>query len=221
MMRRSLTKNRRAFTLIETIVTVGILSVLAAFVVPTVIQKSGVGDPVKLTNDLNAIRTGLDNFANDTKAGYPNQILELTSKPTTTSLLIDNTTTLTSTAISFWNGPYISATIGANSLDSIPTGYTAFIGNRLERYDLVNNIGELDGGTGTTYSAANTNFVAIKITGLNATQAATINKMIDGPDDLNVASGLNVGANTTGRFRFDPPNASHIVIAYFMASPIT
>lgn len=214
-------RNRRGFTLIETIVTVGLISVLAAFIIPTVIQKSGVGDPVKLTNDLASIQTALDNFSNDTKAGFPNEIWEVTSKPAVTNLLVDNVTPLTAGQIALWNGPYISATIGTNRTDSIPTGFTAFISNQLQRYDVINNIGELSGGTGTTFSTTNTNFVAVKITGLNTTQAATINKMIDGPDDVNLTSGLNIGANTTGRFRFDPPNSNHIVIAYFMVSPIT
>jgi prepilin-type N-terminal cleavage/methylation domain-containing protein len=211
---------RRGFTLIETIVTVGLISVLAAFVVPTVIQKSGVGDPVKLVNDLTSVRTALDNFYNDTKAGYPNRIVEVTDKPTTSNVIIDQVTNLTTSQIAGWNGPYLAATIGAAATDSLQTGFTAYISNQLQRYDVTNNVGELGGGTGTTFNAANTVFVAVKVTGLNKTQAAAINKAMDGPNDVNVASGLNTGANITGRFRFDPPNSSGIVVAYFLASPI-
>jgi prepilin-type N-terminal cleavage/methylation domain-containing protein len=211
---------RRGFTLIETIVTVGLLAVLAAFVIPTVIQKGGAGDPVKVTNDLGSLRTALDNFANDTKAGYPGQIWDLTNKPTTTDKLVDNATVVTAGQIAVWNGPYVGATIGNAAADSMPTGYTASISNQLQRYDMVNNAGELSGGTGT-FSTANTMFVAVKVTGLTATQAATINKAIDGPSDPNVVGGPNAGANATGRFRFDPPNANNVVIAYYLASPIT
>lgn len=212
-------RRRAGFTLIETIVTVGLLAVLAAFVIPTVVQKSGAGDPVKVTNDLQAIRTGLDNFVNDTKAGFPNQVWELTSKPAITNKLVDNVTTLTAAQIALWNGPYLDATIGTANGDSMPTGFTAFISNQLQRYDANNNAGESSGGNGT-FSATNTLFVTIKITGLTPTQAATINTAIDGPSDPNVTSGLSAGANTTGRFRFDPPSGG-VVVAYYLASPVT
>ena len=213
-------RRRAGFTLIETIVTVGLLAVLAAFVIPTVVQKAGAGDPVKVTNDLNSIRTGLENFVNDTKAGYPLLISELTTKPTTTDKIIDNATTLSASQIALWNGPYIGATIGATATDSMPTGFTAFISNGLQRWDALDNKGELNGGTGSTFSTTNTLFVAVTVTGLTTTQAAQINKAIDGPGDTDVSSGLNTGANITGRFRYDPPNANKIVIAYYLASPI-
>jgi prepilin-type N-terminal cleavage/methylation domain-containing protein len=221
-MSRILQARRRAgFTLIETIVTVGLIAVLAAFVIPNVVQKSGVGDPIKVTNDLNAIRTGLDNFASDTKAGYPRLVSDLTTKPSMLSKLLNNVNTLSVGQIDSWNGPYLNATLGGEPTDSMPTGYAASIGNELQRYDMVNDIGETVGGTGASFSAAHTLFVAIKVTGLTAAQAEIINKMIDGPSDPNVATGLNKGANTTGRFRFEPPNANHIVVAHFMAAPIT
>jgi prepilin-type N-terminal cleavage/methylation domain-containing protein len=209
---------RAGFTLIETIVTVGLLSVLAAFVIPTVIQKSGVADPVKVSNDLAAIRLGLENFTNDTKAGYPNQVRQLTTKPTTANVLVDGTTALSASEVAAWNGPYIGATIGAASADSLPTGYTAYIRNLLQRYDADDNAGEVTGGTvGAVFNAAKSLFVAIRVNGLNVVQAAALNKTIDGPDDVNQAD----GSNNSGRFRFDKPSTSNIVIAYFLAVPIT
>src|SRR5207244_12983877 len=81
MKRPRVHRRREGFTLIETIVTVSLLAVLAAFVVPTVIQKTGAGDPVKGANDLNSIRTWLDNFSTDTKAGFPPNVWQLTPKP--------------------------------------------------------------------------------------------------------------------------------------------
>ena len=60
-------------------------------------------------------------------------------------------------------------------------------------------------------------FVAVRVNGLNVVQAAALNKMIDGPDDLNQAD----GSNSTGRFRFDKPSTAGIVVAYYLAVPIT
>jgi prepilin-type N-terminal cleavage/methylation domain-containing protein len=218
-MKRPLLRRRRSgFTLLETIVTVGLISVLAAFVVPTVIQKAGIGDPVKVTNDLDAIRTAMENFANDTKVGYPNLIWELTSKPSTSNMLIDGVTPLGPGQVALWNGPYLGATIGTASADSMRTGYSAYIRNLIQRYDLDNNVGEVTGGTaGATFSASKTLFAAIRINGLTKSQAAVLNKSIDGIDDVDQAD----GSNSTGRLRWDKPVASSpTVVAYYLAIPI-
>lgn len=224
-------RRRAGFTLIETIVTVGLLAVLAAFVVPTVIQKAGAGDPVKVQNDLNAVGTGLQTFFSDTKAGYPNQIWQLTSRPSSGNRLVDSITTLTTGQVAAWNGPYLALTIGATALDSVPTGYTAYLLNYLQRYDITHNAGELSGGTstgtgtgfGTFNDTTGTLFVAVRIDGLTTLQAATINTIIDGSNDVNVATGsTGAGANVTGRFRFDAPaGSSSVVTAYYMVVPIT
>src|SRR5438477_11836324 len=95
-------RRRRGFTLIETIVTVGLLAVLAAFVVPTVIQKAGAGDPVKVASDVTAIRTGLETFLSDVKGGYPNQLRALTDLPTIQNHYIDSTTAFTPAQITAW-----------------------------------------------------------------------------------------------------------------------
>lgn len=220
MHNKSLARRRAGFTLIETIVTVGLLSVLAAFVIPSVIQKSSAADPVKLQNDLNAIRTGMETFAGDTKAGLPNQIWMLTSKPTTANHIIDSTTSITLGQIAVWNGPYIAATIGATPTDSLATAFTAYIRNHIQRYDATDNAGEFSGGVGT-FSPSATLFAAIEINGLTVTQAALINANIDGINDAPIAIGQpNAGANVTGRFRYDAPVGGQ-VRAYFLALPIT
>jgi hypothetical protein len=120
--------------------------------------------------------------------------------------------------IAAWNGPYLGATIGTASADSLATGYTAYIRNMSQRYDLDNNVGEATGGTaGATFSATKTLFAAIRINGLTKAQAAILNKSIDGGDDADQAD----GSNTTGRFRWDKPavNAA-TVTAYYLAIPI-
>src|SRR3954463_10947333 len=71
-------KRRNGFTLIETVVTVGLLAVLAAFVVPSVIRKTDSADPVKVANDLNAISTALQTFTSDMKGVMPGDIQDLT-----------------------------------------------------------------------------------------------------------------------------------------------
>src|SRR3954468_1691227 len=76
--RRSAFRKRSAFTLVETIVTVGLIAVLAAFVVPSVIRKADSADPVKVANDLNSIGTAIQTFSSDLKGTMPGDIQDLT-----------------------------------------------------------------------------------------------------------------------------------------------
>ena len=213
------TRRRSGFTLIETIVTVGILAVLAAFVVPTVIQKAGVGDPVKVQNDLNTVRSGLETFATDSKAGFPQLLNSLTATPVSnTSRLIDSTK-IADGEISKWNGPYIGATISSTTKDSIATGYTAYMMNFVHRFDIANNAPEHDslGAVIAAFHATNTIFAAVEIHGLTYAQATALNTLIDGVGDVNQAD----SSNTTGRLRYAAPVSGQIKQAYYLASPIT
>src|ERR1043165_5280047 len=104
-------RRRSGFTLVETIVTLGLLAVLAAFVVPTVVQKAGAGDPVKVVSDLSAVRTGLETFQTDV-GGVPNQLRMLLVQPTVANHFIDSVTVLKAGNTIAWNGPYLNAEIG-------------------------------------------------------------------------------------------------------------
>lgn len=217
-------RQRAGFTLIETIVTVGLIAVLAAFVIPTVIQKASAGDPVKVANDLAAIRTAMEGFAGDTKSGFPRRISMLTARPLTTDHFIDATTLLSQAQVDVWQGPYIAAVIGSADADSLATGFTAFLRNRLVRFDISNSAPEAGTALRPTlaFSAANPLFAAVRINGLTAAQAATINRLIDGssdPDEPTTGATTTEGSNITGRFRYTAP-VGGVVEAYFMSAPI-
>jgi prepilin-type N-terminal cleavage/methylation domain-containing protein len=215
---------RAGFTLVETIVTLALLAVLAAFVVPTVVQKAGAGDPVKVVSDLNAIRTGLETFQTDV-GGVPNSLRMLLVQPTVANHFIDSVTVMKASQAAAWNGPYLNAEIGALPRDSMATGFKSYVYNSVSRYDGATNAAEfyaLSGsGTGGTFSPLNTIFAAVTVTGLTTRQAQLINRLIDGDNDLDVLAGPNTGANVQGRFRYDVPNANAIVVAYYLASPMS
>lgn len=215
---------RSGFTLIETIVTIALLAVIAAFVVPTVIQKAGAGDPVKVQNDLTAIQTSLETFATDSKAGFPRLLVSLTARPTVASQLVDlsssGTLAMTTNQVASWNGPYLGATLNTtpiNQKDSIGTGFLGYIMNHIVRYDVTTDAPEFDATfappAGTTFSATNTLFAAIQVHGLTLTQAQKLNTLIDGTGDVSGAT------NSAGRFRYN--TVSGVFTAYFMAVPIT
>lgn len=216
-------RRREGFTLVETIVTVGLLAVLAAFVVPTVVQKASAGEPVKVVNDMGAIRTGLETFLSDV-GDYPNQLRMLTDQPSTSNHFADSVTALTGGQVLSWNGPYLASTIGTLVTDSMSTGYGAYIKNFVTMYDAQNNAAAryvtAGAGTGGTYNPSNTQFVALTVVGITAPQARVINKAIDGTSDVDLAAGAYTGANVTGRFRYDRPDANNQVVAYYLASPI-
>jgi type II secretory pathway pseudopilin PulG len=217
-------RSRVAFTLVETIVTLGLLAVLAAFVVPTVVQKAGAGDPVKVVSDLSAIRTGLETFQTDV-GGVPNQLRMLIVQPTVANHFIDSVTVLKQGHAVAWNGPYLNAEIGSLPVDSLSTGFRAYVKNNVTRYDAANNAAEFyvvaGGGTGGTFDANNTVFAAVTVVGLTTRQAQTINRLIDGDDDTDVLAGPLTGANIQGRFRYDVPNTNAIVVSYYLASPMS
>jgi type II secretory pathway pseudopilin PulG len=216
-------RRRAAFTLVETIVTLGLLAVLAAFVVPTVVQKAGAGDPVKVVSDLSSIRTGLETFQTDV-GGVPNQIRMLLVQPTVANHFIDSVTALKQGNAVAWNGPYVNAEIGPLPVDSMSTGYRGYVLNLVSRYDATNNAAEFYAagiGTGGTFTTTNTLFAAVTIVNLTTRQAQTINRLIDGDDDTDVLVGPNTGANIQGRFRYDVPTAGGSVVAYYLASPLS
>ena len=212
------TRRRGGFTLIETIVTVGLIAVLAAFVIPTVVQKAGAGDPVKVQNDLNTVRTAIETFAADVKNGFPHQISTLTAKPTAGVDVFLDSTTMIPNQVAVWNGPYLGATMGTAAGDSMPTAYTAYIMNYLDRYDAISNTPEHNatGGINAGFVTTNTLFAAVQVRGLTPAQAKSLNTLFDGTGDANLAN----GSNTTGRFRFGAPSGG-LVVAYYLASPIT
>src|SRR5881392_1259473 len=110
----------RGFTLIETVVTVGLLAVLASFVVPSVMRKADSADPVKVANDLNSISTAIQTFSSDLKGILPGDIQDLT-QPLLVNSLCNRATPCDSTIThrerytvqqaALWRGPYLAASM--------------------------------------------------------------------------------------------------------------
>jgi prepilin-type N-terminal cleavage/methylation domain-containing protein len=215
---------RRAFTLVETIVTVGLLAVLAAFVVPSVIRKADSADPVKVANDLNSISTAIQTFTSDMKGLMPGDIQDLTQPLLVNTVcnqvspcdsLISHREAYTASQAVLWRGPYLSASMERDPNATLRSGYVADLSNSLTRFDAVNGVPEwcqLNGGSAVIcngFIATNPLFAAIKVTGLNRAQALQINSIIDGANELN--------PGFTGRFRFTADGS----LAYFLAAPMT
>jgi type IV pilus assembly protein PilE len=88
-----LTKSRRSgFTLPEILVTVTVIAVLAAVVVPSVTQYTNKGDTPSTLQDLDELRTATTAYTADVRS-YPAYLLSLEVDPSVTN----------------WKGPYTQA----------------------------------------------------------------------------------------------------------------
>lgn len=103
---RTSSRAAKGFTLAEVLVTVAIIAVLAAVVVPAVTGQMDKGDLGRISNDIANLRTGVEQFVSDVRK-YPGSIGQLTRSIATTDK--DITATLyTSGYTSRWKGPYIN-----------------------------------------------------------------------------------------------------------------
>jgi prepilin-type N-terminal cleavage/methylation domain-containing protein len=224
MVTSSRSSARAGFTLIETVVTVGLIAVMASFVVPSVMRKAEAADPVKVANDLNSISTAVQEFSSDVKGALPGDLEDLTNPLLTNSACnsinpcdstITHTEIYTPPQVAQWKGPYIAASIGPEATALLRSGYVADFSNTLVRFDAVSGVPEFcSAGSGGSmvpcagFVLTNPLFVAVKITGLNLQQAGIVNGIIDGPNESQ--PGLE------GRLRY-PTSGSP---AFFLAAPV-
>jgi prepilin-type N-terminal cleavage/methylation domain-containing protein len=99
-------KSRGGFTLPEVLVTVALVSMLAAVVIPSVVGQITAGEGSKLTQGMSGVQTAVEQFASD--------VHRFPVKPTllfraTTSADKDvNQITLPAPLANRWKGPYIA-----------------------------------------------------------------------------------------------------------------
>jgi prepilin-type N-terminal cleavage/methylation domain-containing protein len=231
-----LTRRRRAgFTLIETVVTVGIIATLAAVVIPQVVRQFDAADPARLQNDLKNLQTSIEAFHVNVKA-FPGDLDDLTNAITTS----DSTLSTVAAALPVytspdqtngWEGPYVDFSLvhvssGTSEATHI-TGYNATLLDSFVCYNTADNThGTSAGvtGAGATDDQACPNnagqkYLAIQVTGLaNAVTDPSyiaLNKLFD--DDA-AESGAGT-RGTAGRVRFDTNGGTKNVV-YFLTIPM-
>ena len=90
---------RRGFTLPEILVTVTVVAVLAAVVVPAVTQYVNKGNAPATSGDISAVRQAVTSFVSDTRH-YPVSFSDLVNAPA---------------GIATWKGPYFQAALSGVS----------------------------------------------------------------------------------------------------------
>jgi prepilin-type N-terminal cleavage/methylation domain-containing protein len=218
------TRSRRpGFTLIETVVTIGLIAAMAAFVVPSVMNQAGSANPVKAANDLNSIGVAVQSFASDLKGVIPGDLEDLITLPIASTqcgagVVCDSTVThaagYTVDQVQLWKGPYLAASISDDPRAVLRSGYIANVENRLLRFDATSGVPEFCSSPGRTlelcsgFVSTDPMYVAVKVDSLTAAQAGIVNDLVDGPKER--FPGLE------GRFRY-PTEGSP---AYYLAAPI-
>ena len=183
-------RRRRGFTLIETVVTVGIVATLAAVVVPQVVKQFDITDPARVAEDMNNIRTAVETFKLNVKPNLPFDIEDLVNKIQDNTAAFDSTayaTRYSASDVANWNGPYITLGTANDALASatvLTTGFGATVQNQFYRYDVDDVATVATGGTIRTMGdIAFAEYLAVRLDGLSNTQFAAINDLVDGSSE--------------------------------------
>ena len=97
---------RRGFTLPEVLVTIALLSLLAAVVIPSVVGQITSGETSKVEQNLLAIRSGVEQFASDVHR-YPRDVGQLLRPLVTADSDVFSITPYPTPLSSRWRGPYV------------------------------------------------------------------------------------------------------------------
>lgn len=144
----------RGFTLAEVLVTLSIIAIMAAVLLPALNSQIGKGDAGRVASDLTNIQTGAQAFLSDVHR-YPASLTHLTTQITTanTDLL---GAAYPSTLAAKWKGPYVQK-------DAIsPSGIGTF----------TTNFGTTTGGNGV-------NYLSVSLTNVSQADFARIEDLLD------------------------------------------
>jgi prepilin-type N-terminal cleavage/methylation domain-containing protein len=108
-------RNREGFTLAEMLVTIAIIALLAAVIVPAVGGALFKGDIGRVQSDLTNIRVGIEQFYSDVRR-YPGGADDLSSVILAAGTDLNTTATPVAYGASIvprWKGPYINTVAGS------------------------------------------------------------------------------------------------------------
>lgn len=161
--------SRSGFTLPEVLVTVAIVAVLAAIVVPTVTNQIGKGDDTNLATNISGIRTAITAFVADARKN-PSRLQNLVTVPLATDLDLSGGA-FGATAVAKWKGPYLSTSMKALS-------------NTLKTDSIFMALAfAVDSIADTNFVAPNKGMIGLKLGGVANTAAALhIDSLLDNGD---------------------------------------
>jgi prepilin-type N-terminal cleavage/methylation domain-containing protein len=154
---RRTTAWRRGFTLAEVLVTLAIIAVMAAVLLPALNSQLAKGDTGRLASDLTNIQTAAQAFVSDVHR-YPANISQLTTALSLTSSPNDLTSTpIPLTLTAKWKGPYLTKDVVGNTAG-----------------------GAISSSFGYTQNSSNSlYYLTVSVTGVSASDFANIENILD------------------------------------------
>ena len=173
---RPLDRNRRGFTLGEVLVTIALISVLAAVVIPAVASQITKGDLGRVTTDLLADQNAIQQFVADVRR-YPKSLGQLIVLPTNTQgPLTPSANTYAAQELARWRGPYLNKDSAAAGL----TGYSLRIGSSSPafKFDTL-VVGATGVFTPAVSTAGDITYLVIAIPSMNQVTAQALDAAMD------------------------------------------
>jgi type IV pilus assembly protein PilE len=104
-------RKRRGFTLAEVLVTIAIIAIMAAVLLPALNNQLSKGDTSRIASDLTNLQSGVQAFVSDIRQypGTTNQLVNTLSGNDISGV------TFSASAIADWKGPYVSRDVLSNT----------------------------------------------------------------------------------------------------------
>lgn len=158
---------RAGFTLVEVLVTLVLIALLVGVIVPSVIGQLDRGEPTRVAQDLEAVRSGAKLFRVEVKR-YPATLEQLTEAPGASGVnwirVTDfNGATISDGLLGQWNGPYLE---GSTVMDE-STALNTALGGEIQPI--------FSSGT-----LAGTPYLTVRVVGLSPADIANVSELIDG-----------------------------------------
>lgn len=166
------------FSLAEILVGLALLALLAAVLLPTVAGQILKGDAARVTQDLNAVRSGAEQFLADVHR-YPGHYTDLSKVIVASSATVKDIygNTYNDGMVSRWKGPYVTKDTLNNG---VSTGFGGTIQNTF--FKVTNASNAVD-------------YLTVLIVGVSASDFDKIDEQIDGPS-------TSPAGRTSGQLRF-------------------
>ena len=162
---------RRGFTLAEVLVTLAIVAIMAAVLLPALNSQISKGDVGRLASDLTNIQTAAQAFVSDVHR-YPANITQLTASAGTTDI---NGASIPSALTAKWKGPYLSRDVVTN------TGAGGTIQN-----------------TFTISTSGTISYLTVQVTNIATADAANIDAILDeGGTSSSTTGSIRTSGTTT------------------------
>jgi prepilin-type N-terminal cleavage/methylation domain-containing protein len=181
---------RNGFSMMETLVALLIVALLAAVMLPAVATRVSPSESAVLARNLQSINAGVLEYRENV-GKYPHELLELTTRPTAGSSQDACQTTLSTTAVSLWSGPYLS--LGVNS-SGVQSG-DALIANTIQRSP-----------SSTSGSTVLNGVLQLSVSEVTSSIANDLESLLDTGNDLTIGTIVwTAGSSSTGTLTFGIP----------------